>query len=522
MLLLVLVVTAAIRIRLLDIPLDRDEGEYAYIGHLLLEGVPPMASAYTMKMPGIHAVYAVILSVLGRTPAAIHAGLLLVNAAGIVLVFRLGRRVFDERAGLAAAVAFATLTLSPRMMGFAAYAEHFLLVPVLGAILVLLRGLDTGRTRTVFVAGLLLGAGFLLKQTAAFFVLFGLAVILMRPGSGQGGGARSATRGAGALLGGAALPFALLALGLGVAGTLDDFWFWTFRYTSTYVSPLPPAQGLTNLAIVSRDIVPGAALTLCAAVVGAIGLAVDPARAHARALAGLFVLSSALAVTPGLYFRHHYFLVALPALALLAGLAPGTVARIFAHRPRLAAGAVAAVVAVPVLHALWTERVVLFRATPLEVARTIYGWSPFPESPVIGDYIRRHAAAGDTVAVLGSEPQIYYYAGRRAATRFIYMYPLMERHAFAARMQARMVGELEAAKPTYVVYVHVDTSWLATSESDLTLARWLGDLGTHFDRVGVVDIVSPDTTRYAWDDAARTYAPRSKVWLAVLRRKSRP
>ena len=31
----------AIRIRLLGIPLERDEGEYAYAGQLILQGVPP-------------------------------------------------------------------------------------------------------------------------------------------------------------------------------------------------------------------------------------------------------------------------------------------------------------------------------------------------------------------------------------------------------------------------------------------------------------------------------------------------
>jgi len=30
-----------IRLRLLDLPLERDEGEYAYAGQLILQGTPP-------------------------------------------------------------------------------------------------------------------------------------------------------------------------------------------------------------------------------------------------------------------------------------------------------------------------------------------------------------------------------------------------------------------------------------------------------------------------------------------------
>jgi len=52
MLALVLVFTAAVRFRMLDAPLERDEGEYAYAGQLMLEGVPPYLAAYNMKFPG--------------------------------------------------------------------------------------------------------------------------------------------------------------------------------------------------------------------------------------------------------------------------------------------------------------------------------------------------------------------------------------------------------------------------------------------------------------------------------------
>src|SRR2546422_10871646 len=58
LLVLIILGGAAIRLRLLDAPLDRDEGEYAYFGQLLLQGIPPYAQASNLKMPGIYAVYA--------------------------------------------------------------------------------------------------------------------------------------------------------------------------------------------------------------------------------------------------------------------------------------------------------------------------------------------------------------------------------------------------------------------------------------------------------------------------------
>lgn len=63
---------AAIRVRLLDIPLERDEGEFAYMGQLILQGVPPYSLAYNMKLPGVYVSYALIMTVFGQTPSGIY------------------------------------------------------------------------------------------------------------------------------------------------------------------------------------------------------------------------------------------------------------------------------------------------------------------------------------------------------------------------------------------------------------------------------------------------------------------
>jgi len=42
-----LVIVAAVRLRLLNLPLERDEGEYAYAGQLIRQGIPPYQLATT-------------------------------------------------------------------------------------------------------------------------------------------------------------------------------------------------------------------------------------------------------------------------------------------------------------------------------------------------------------------------------------------------------------------------------------------------------------------------------------------
>src|SRR6266446_3087764 len=99
----------AVRVRLRDMPLERDEGEYAYAGQLILQGVPPYKEVYNMKLPGTYAAYALIMAIFGQSPSGIHLGLALMNVISIVLVFLIGRRLLDEAAGVGAAISFALL-----------------------------------------------------------------------------------------------------------------------------------------------------------------------------------------------------------------------------------------------------------------------------------------------------------------------------------------------------------------------------------------------------------------------------
>jgi hypothetical protein len=80
-------------------PLEREDGEYAYTGQLILQGIPPYKIAYNMKLPGTYVGYAAILRTFGETAAGVHLGLLLVNGCTTVLMFFLGRQLYGDLAG---------------------------------------------------------------------------------------------------------------------------------------------------------------------------------------------------------------------------------------------------------------------------------------------------------------------------------------------------------------------------------------------------------------------------------------
>ena len=77
--------------------------------------------------------------------------------------------------------------------------------------------------------------------------------------------------------------------------------------------------------------------------------------------------------------------------------------------------------------------------------------NPFEESIAVAQYIRDHSAPDARIAVIGSEPEIYFYAHRHSATGYIYTYALMEPQPNARKMQRDMMREIETNQPEYLV-----------------------------------------------------------------------
>ena len=487
---IVLGVVIVIRIRLLGIPLERDEGEYAYAGQLMLQGIPPYKLAYNMKFPGTYAAYAVIMAIFGQTIAGIHLGLLLVNLATITLIFFLGRRLFDSATGLIAAVTYAILSVNPSVLGLAAHVEHFVMLPVLGGTLLLLgpqgnSGFGSALQRAVsspplflqlFVSGLLFGIGLLMKQPAIWFILFGAIYVL------AGGRRHLGLQWKTVILrnfifgAGAVLPFAIACLLLWRAGVFDKFWFWTIDYARQYGSLASLGMGFRALAVNGTLVIGSAWALLTLAAIGlAAGLWHKPMRAGTGFVLALFAFS-VLAVSAGFYFREHYFILILPAVSLLSGVAIRRFSDLVAARGGAIRFAPFVVFCAALSQPILAARKFYFEDSPIEACLASYGLSPFAESVRIAEYLRDHSSPSDTIVVLGSEPQIYFYSRRHSATGYIYTYGLMEPQSYARQMQEEMIREIELARPKYVVSVKMSTSWLRRPESESLIFTWANRL----------------------------------------------
>jgi hypothetical protein len=231
---------------------------------------------------------------------------------------------------------------------------------------------------------------------------------------------------------------------------------------------------------------------------------------------------SLLAFAAAFYFSRHYFIVMLPVVSLLIAVSVTTAALALAGaRPAMARLAPAMVFVAAGAGFVVNNRAVWFQMSPEEVCRTVYGQNPFWDSVEIGRYLKEHTAPDARIAVIGSEPQIYFYAHRHSASGFIYMYDLVQLHRYASQFQRDMIREIEAARPQYLVMVLVSSSWSDWPGADTTLKEWGGRYTRQFyERTGSVYIY-PTRSDYVRGAASLVERKDTTFIMDVYQRKER-
>ncbi|RPI04080.1 MAG: hypothetical protein EHM64_11085 [Ignavibacteriae bacterium] len=500
---------AIVRIRLLSVPFERDEGEFAYIGQLLLQGIPPYQDAFTMKLPGTSMLYAFFMLLFGETVKAVHVGLLIVNIISIILLFLLTKKWLSPGAGIIASASFALSTLTIQLFGFAAHATHFVALFSLGGLLTLLLSLEQRKTRLFFLSGILFSGAFLMKQPGVCFFILGLTYLVYSWRTGILH-RRDLVRFALFLLAGFIVPLIALLFIILWGGTFQKFWFWTVQYSfqyGTYVSVGTMANNLFYMLGILWHALPVISLLT------GIGFLLVVSRRFPHPQTVMILLLggfSFLAMVPGGYFRNHYFILVLPFCSILFGsvydYAQQALAR-FAGWNYLPAIFFAAVL----FEYGYENRSYYFTESPLMISHRSYEENFFTESPVIGKFLADHTSSNDRIAILGSEPQVYFYAHRRAASGHIYMYGMMEEQPYARTMQEDFIADIERVRPKYIVFYGIYFSWIIRKNSDPYVFTWKDQYTQqHYHLVGLADLIDPLHVQYVWGPEASQYRLQSQ------------
>jgi hypothetical protein len=460
-----IVVFAALRAPYLEVPLERDEGEYAYIAQRMLAGDVPYRDAFDQKPPGVFVAYLAAFALFGESVEGIHAFLGLWSACTALALYGLVQRLAGGLPAAMATLLFAIASTDPRIVATAANTELFMLLPLVLSTSLMLAALEKAGLLRWIGCGALVMAACWFKPVAATQALFvGSVVLVERVRLGPAG--PSPFLAAAGLLAGALLVSLPVAGALAAHGAWEPFVDAVLLHNLAYSSALPIMDGLGHAFHWLTYQLPSFWLIWLLALAALVwpGLA-EP---RTRALLAGWWLATIAGISIGFYFRPHYFVQWLPPLCALAGIGGAGLARRVLDRPAPGVAWVGfaavslAVVAAPLV-GTWGF---LSAGSPEAVSRRIYGMNPFVESVRIGDYIARTSEPGESIYIVGSEPQILFYAKRPSATRYIFFYPLTAGHPDARERQEEVMASVREKRPRYVVWADLPASLLAMEHTD--------------------------------------------------------
>lgn len=518
----------ALRLNLLDLPLERDESAYAYLGQRAAEGLAPYRDFYEMKPPFLFYAYSLMNLIFGYSMEGLRWGALFLSLLMCVGVYLIGRSFFGPKYGLIAALVLALFSANPYTTMVFAESELLVMVPALFGIWFLCRllreeDLSTWSKRWLLIgAGLLIGSAVMVKQSGVFFLGFAAVVLLLLA---EGENLRQKffkliQNGVWFSIGAITPVLICLAIIFGF-GVWEDFAFWNLEYPSLYTggennSDLNLFQGsFKNISQHQLLLWVLASAGLLALLLKGLG------KKMSIALAAL-ALFSFLTITPGQRYYLHYWIQFLPAVALLC-------AHLFFKLEKLGENgslSFAKVGSFPLALLLLLSGVALSSAHWLKsdsanLMRTMFSGNPFVEDQLMARILESQIQPDETVVVLGSEPQIYVYLNRKAPSRHFYTAFLSRNHRFTDQWNAEALDGLNDQKPNYVVLNIVTMSWMLRPDSNQKFYQgsytWAMENYTPIAWVDYLDYFNPTIVS---DAAASTYKPQAGNYVVLMKRKN--
>jgi hypothetical protein len=500
-----------------DLPLVRDEGEYAYAARLLRHGLAPYDHAFLQKPPMI--VYTYLLADLLALPWFPRALAALSVAASTVLLGFIARLEFGPGFAWPAMWLFTPLVLLPAVQQFTANIEMFMLLPLLALVaLCVRRSRHRVGPASWMLAGALAAVALWYKYTALPIIVTVFAGWTIREWQTGTKASLLSKRWLAAALGACLASAAALAFFLAHDGA-RRLWECTISFNRFYTAS--STFGWSSLwfcvKLFFHDwwilfVLPGTLLV--------------PPLYRISFCAALFL---AAWLSTGASIYGHYYILVTPFWAVLNAAAIHRLASLLSvrlNRKSPPASARSRLCSETTLRPALTAAVLLLICLPdlPWVARTKQQFAtarlgpehPLLEATALAGRIAALTSPQDPVFVAGSEPQILYYAQRFSPTRFVITYPLMIPSPLAEIYQQEATRELQQHLPSVVVLVRVNSSWLIQPGSPPQFLEFLQQLlAQNYQPVGAY-FFDDDTAR--WREPV-TQADLAKAGVVLFKRK---
>lgn len=447
------------RVPFMDVPLERDEGEYAYCAWQMQQGVMPYRDIITHVSPGIFFIYRTAFIMFDHTIRAIRLFTTLYLLLALVLFYYLARQLLGCKGALLAGGIFIFLTTDPGLLANMSQREIFTLVPLMLSFLLLQKDLTGHRWYYAAGNGLVIAIAFMIKPTTIFQLLFVCGIwswdyILRKDHKVFWLRIFWLTAG---LVGGVCP----LIYYFSRHHALPEFLYWNFVFPKLFSKSIaafyPTVSHLSasllyklkhNFKGIFISQFPLGILLLLSLILTLYQ------RKRELALYWLWFLVLLLSTAVGWHFREQYFQLIIVPQALLVTWGIQRIYRALATKGRLVITGYCVLAGVLVSYPFAQLLKQYYFIGPNMILRKLYGRQIFPIAQPIGKYVAEQTIPTDKIYILGSEQEIYFYSQRACANAYIAAYLLTYAYGDPITRQKEVISSLRASLPVFIIKIN--------------------------------------------------------------------
>ena len=506
------------RMRFMEVPFDRDEGSYLYMGYSFIKGYIPYVDFYEMKPPGIFLVYGLFHILFGSSTFLLHFGLLLLQLYTAWLVYKIVASMFQrQQPGMLAACVYVIFNLSPNFMGFGIMSEHFFILFVLLSMYFLVKPMGQKVITNMFVAGLFFGMAAMIRQHAIFFVFPVQMLIIHRSRSEKGSWFKNILYFAS---GSMAVIIALVGY-VAVRGGFEEMVYWIFTHPSEkYITKVSWADGQPHLMGYINNIFFERHFPMVILFgVGLVFIIKNIFKNNLRwenSIALLFFVGAFLTVFPGFRFYGHYWLMVFPFLAIIAGLwLDSLTSDLFRYSS-------IAVVAILFLIQITKNNDLYFKIKADQIYQRMYEANPNYSLQKITKYLKRKIKEKDEIFVFGSEPQAYYELKKISAQPHVFISYLHLPSDRALAGQRQTMTYMTNQKPEFIIHLQNPISIGMKENSHQDLYQWIFSFeDQYYEKIALAEMNGRNKPVYYYGNEANREPTTDNYIFLYQRRQTR-
>lgn len=431
--LILLLVFLALRLPYLRLPLDRDEGGYAYVGWIWSAKLGiPYVSVFDQKPPLTYVPYAIASRLLGNSFKSVRIVALIYSLILTISFGTLAYQLLDGKAAFITILLFILYISAIGIEGTNFNTEMLLLMPLVVCFALYSRG-------KIFLAAFFGGLAILFKPVAAFPLFFLGIYDLFRLRSFK----NVLSFGVGV-----SLPLTLVTWYFYRIGALTKLVTYLFYFNGLYIKSGFTSEYLCGISVMNFGCLISWGLRAPLVILPfiAVGFAIIVKywrkRSHIWWIGVILFIGNLLAIkNAGSKDFPHYFLLLVPGLCLLFGLW-------FEKANRQ--GKIKKEKNLLMLLIIWYGIVegYLHLSSPKIIQAAQFGsqanW--MTDAVQVGGWVKTHMKQQDTLLVWANEPQIYFYTQRLAPGGFMHFYAF----SYLPKLYPIWIEYLKNAPPDYI------------------------------------------------------------------------